>query len=863
MAMELRCTITEAHEEAILAITLNVLRDELYSAGIDGVIKLWDLSSPSGTGKLIRTQKGHKGWITDLLYVPQLNVLFSASTDNTILVWGEKGRMLWLEDLNAPVHSLAWNAKRKLLIVSVGHGTVCFFKVVVPPGAGGPPRGDGVVARIKKAEQVDAFKVLTLKYKTTNAHSDVVTGMCSSESGRVYTSGYDRTIVVHESERGDNDKKVTYSQCHSAAICSSTIDTDNNWIITGGYEGAVKIFSQEGRCLDSFQTSTHPITSLVFLPTLKQYWAAGKGAKIRVYDPRTPANITSSVKETARLDENPVIKLRCSVGTRGDVIAGATADRSLVVWKQSRSVAHRVVRGHFDWVESICTARRPGHRSGDESDAPHIFTCGTDGLVLRWTPSSSLNTDVYQCDEEYTGHRGAVTVVAYEPELDVLISGSEDSDVRIWNLDNSRERAPGEDGEGDDDGTNDLIAELKASKLDADKAVGSGKGQAQAARKQEDGEQVTTPNGDKILSGHTARVTGLAVCADFVLASASHDRSIIFWDMHTGHQLASIEEAHEDGIYGLLYCEEREELLSWSEGSSVAKVWSSYKRDLVCMLDDHNGDVQTACWCEAMGSWITAARDNFIRIWDEEGKVTRCFRYRGDECSAMICDGPEGYLFVATVDTAIRGYALLTPPIEEDVTIFGDLAPPPLIAKWSGHTDCVRGIVRIHEKGQYASVGWDKSMRFWKASGSSSPRGGYGEDSNAQTPATMPTTPFLGPGGAGGGAASAAAAPADGNQDEEKFISSYEREHPLVVPKALRRGKVLPLRFSEEPIKKSKRSKGKDALPPPEDQGLPAVLARSFAALDAKLLEEHYGVPQQRRSVPRISNTRVGIGGRR
>lgn len=34
MAMELRCTITEAHEEAILAITLNVLRDELYSAGI-------------------------------------------------------------------------------------------------------------------------------------------------------------------------------------------------------------------------------------------------------------------------------------------------------------------------------------------------------------------------------------------------------------------------------------------------------------------------------------------------------------------------------------------------------------------------------------------------------------------------------------------------------------------------------------------------------------------------------------------------------------------------------------------------------------------------------------------------------------
>jgi WD40 repeat protein len=60
---------------------------------------------------------------------------------------------------------------------------------------------------------------------------------------------YDRTICMYDSERPEN-AITRYEKCHEGAICSLTIDTDSNWLVTGSYDGSVKLWSQEGRCLD-------------------------------------------------------------------------------------------------------------------------------------------------------------------------------------------------------------------------------------------------------------------------------------------------------------------------------------------------------------------------------------------------------------------------------------------------------------------------------------------------------------------------------------------------------------------------------------------------------------------------------------
>ena len=66
----------------------NSLHKELFSGSQDCLIKAWDAQ----TGQLLRKQSGHGGWITDLLFVPELRLLFSCSIDHTIRVWNDKGK---------------------------------------------------------------------------------------------------------------------------------------------------------------------------------------------------------------------------------------------------------------------------------------------------------------------------------------------------------------------------------------------------------------------------------------------------------------------------------------------------------------------------------------------------------------------------------------------------------------------------------------------------------------------------------------------------------------------------------------------------------------------------------------------------
>lgn len=72
----------------ILCVAYNAQHQELYSGSQDCLIKAWDAQ----TGQLLRKQSGHGGWVTDLLFVPELRLLLSCSIDHTVRVWSDKGK---------------------------------------------------------------------------------------------------------------------------------------------------------------------------------------------------------------------------------------------------------------------------------------------------------------------------------------------------------------------------------------------------------------------------------------------------------------------------------------------------------------------------------------------------------------------------------------------------------------------------------------------------------------------------------------------------------------------------------------------------------------------------------------------------
>lgn len=85
MSLECQNTILEAHTKAIMCVQCNPWKREIYTAGEDAAIKVWD----SETGKLLTVYNFHTGWITCLLLVEinKVRILFSVSIDGYLAAW--------------------------------------------------------------------------------------------------------------------------------------------------------------------------------------------------------------------------------------------------------------------------------------------------------------------------------------------------------------------------------------------------------------------------------------------------------------------------------------------------------------------------------------------------------------------------------------------------------------------------------------------------------------------------------------------------------------------------------------------------------------------------------------------------------
>ena len=145
MAMEVRRTIADAHDQAILCVAYNAQRREIFTGSQDATIKAW--ASEAGTLERTLVEPGrataHAGWVAGLAFAPEVRVLFSCSIDGRILAWSFKGELLQKEKVggkdlsevaakgpNGPLYCLAWDARRGH-VVAGANGAIFVYSVIV------------------------------------------------------------------------------------------------------------------------------------------------------------------------------------------------------------------------------------------------------------------------------------------------------------------------------------------------------------------------------------------------------------------------------------------------------------------------------------------------------------------------------------------------------------------------------------------------------------------------------------------------------------------------------------------------------------------------------------------------------------
>ncbi|KAJ2997848.1 hypothetical protein HDV02_005118 [Globomyces sp. JEL0801] len=368
MAMEFRHAIMDIHPKPVLCVQYNPFRREIMTAGEE--FGNQNLGNFFHVGQNI--SDGLPIYYID--YSKELKVLFSSSIDGYIIAWGPSGKPLQKIQTGSPVYCLAYNFRRQQIMAGQNK-KVRLFQLI----------GEDALSKV-------TTDVLEKKSVSCSEHLDIVSCLVSCE-GRFYSAGYDRKIVIYDvPHHGDLKLRVasTIKDAHDASISCMIFgkDADNSWLITGSIDRVVKLWSLDGNLMQRFDGFNDTITSLCYVIPTQTLWVTANSPLPVVYDPRSGINVSDFV----RTDDDRFHVRGGTFGFRNllyipetmEVVAISTR-RSLVVWKYNSVAPLTVLPGHIDIAECLAF---------NSKEPILIFSGGDDGIIHKWE-RLQLNTFMY------------------------------------------------------------------------------------------------------------------------------------------------------------------------------------------------------------------------------------------------------------------------------------------------------------------------------------------------------------------------------------------------------------------------------------------------------------------------------------
>jgi coatomer subunit beta' len=107
-----------------------------------------------------------------------------------------------------------------------------------------------------------------------------------------------------------------------------------------------------------------------------------------------------------------------------NTFASAGLDGMIKVWSLGSPVPNFTLEGHGKGVNFV-----DYYHGGDK---PYLISCADDNLVKIWDYQNK------NCVQTLEGHNQNVNFASFHPNLPIILSGSEDGTVRIWNSDTYR-----------------------------------------------------------------------------------------------------------------------------------------------------------------------------------------------------------------------------------------------------------------------------------------------------------------------------------------------------------------------------------------------------------------------------------------
>ncbi|KAK3807633.1 MAG: hypothetical protein J3Q66DRAFT_374382 [Benniella sp.] len=231
------------------------------------------------------------------------------------------------------------------------------------------------------------------------------------------------------------------------------------------------------------------------------------------------------------------------------------------------------------------------------------FCVGVSRIGISVYVYSTTNREVIQT---FTGHARGVLSVMYSPNGDMIVSGSRDSTVRLWDVE-----------------TGDTLHILIGHSGTVSSVAYSPRGNMIASAGYDKTVRIWDMDTEECrytLSGHEGVVASVAFSPDCnFIASGSHDKTIRLWDATTGVCSHVMKRPQSGLVYSIAFSP-RGDMISAANRSDIV-LWDLKTGNSRLHLTGHSHSVKSVAYSPRGDLIASAGADGTIRVWDIEAGV--------------------------------------------------------------------------------------------------------------------------------------------------------------------------------------------------------------------------------------------------